>query len=142
MAVHACSCQRRCTDFPPEQILCWRHSDLVGGCPRIPAVFATARFGGRNWTIFSALALIIPAVSAMVLLANPGLPLRPHLVCAALASLGGGDFASSMTNINAFCPQRLKGWAPAVNAGGRNLGVPMVPLVGLPAIATVGSRQL
>ena len=77
----------------------------------------------------------------MVLLANPGLPLWPYLVCAALAGLGGGNFASSMTNINAFYPQRLKGWALALNAGGGNLGVPIVQLVGLLVIATVGNRQ-
>ena len=62
-------------------------------------------------------------------------------MCAALAGLGGGNFASSMTNINAFYPQRLKGWALALNAGGGNLGVPMVQLVGLLVIATVGDRR-
>jgi nitrate/nitrite transporter NarK len=77
----------------------------------------------------------------MQLLANPGLPLWPYLVCAALAGLGGGNFASSMTNINAFYPQRLKGWALALNAGGGNLGVPMVQFVGLLVIAAVGDRQ-
>ena len=46
-----------------------------------------------------------------------------------------------MTNINAFYPQRLKGAALALNAGGGNLGVPVVQLVGLLVIATVGNRQ-
>ena len=76
-----------------------------------------------------------------MLLAHPGLPLWPYLVCAALAGLGGGNFASSMTNINAFYPQRLKGWALGVNAGGGNIGVPMVQIVGLLVIATAGNRQ-
>ena len=62
-------------------------------------------------------------------------------MCAALAGLGGGNFASSMTNINAFYPQRLKGSALALNAGGGNLGVPVIQLVGLLVIATVGNRQ-
>jgi MFS transporter, NNP family, nitrate/nitrite transporter len=114
---------------------------LVGACLRFPYTFATARFGGRNWTVFSALVLLIPTIGTMLLLANPGLPLWPYLVCAALAGLGGGNFASSMTNINAFYPQRLKGWALALNAGGGNLGVPAVQLVGLLVIATVGNRQ-
>jgi MFS transporter, NNP family, nitrate/nitrite transporter len=114
---------------------------LVGGCLRFPYTFATARFGGRNWTIFSALVLLVPTIGTMVLLANPGLPLWPYLLCAALAGLGGGNFASSMTNINAFYPQRLKGAALALNAGGGNLGVPIVQLVGLLVIATVGNRQ-
>jgi MFS transporter, NNP family, nitrate/nitrite transporter len=114
---------------------------LVGACLRFPYTFATARFGGRNWTMFSALVLLIPTVGTMLLLAHPGLPLWPYLVCAALAGLGGGNFASSMTNINAFYPQRLKGAALALNAGGGNLGVPVVQLVGLVVIATVGNRQ-
>jgi MFS transporter, NNP family, nitrate/nitrite transporter len=85
--------------------------------------------------------LLIPTVGTMWLLAHPGLPLWPYLVCAALAGFGGGNFASSMTNINAFYPQRLKGWALGINAGGGNIGVPMVQLVGLLVIATAGNRQ-
>lgn len=114
---------------------------MVGGCLRFPYTFATAKFGGRNWTVFSALVLLIPTVGTLLLLANPGLPLWPYLVCAALAGFGGGNFASSMTNINAFYPQRLKGSALALNAGCGNLGVPAIQLVGLLVIATVGDRQ-
>ncbi|WP_420109742.1 MFS transporter, partial [Mycolicibacter arupensis] len=102
---------------------------------------ATAAFGGRNWTIFSALVLLVPTVGMMCLLAHPGLPLWPYLVCAALTGLGGGNFAASMTNVNAFYPHRLKGWALAVNAGGGNLGVPLIQLVGLAVLATAGNRQ-
>lgn len=114
---------------------------LAGGVLRIPYSLATAAFGGRNWTIFSALVLLIPTLSMMGLLSHPGLPLWPYLVCAALTGLGGGNFAASMTNVNAFYPLRLKGWALAVNAGGGNLGVPVIQLVGLAVLATVGNRQ-
>ena len=124
-----------------DKFLLGATATLVGACLRFPYTFATARFGGRNWTIFSALVLLIPTIGTMLLLANPGLPLWPYLLCAALAGLGGGNFASSMTNINAFYPQRLKGAALALNAGGGNLGVPVVQLVGLLVIATVGNRQ-
>jgi MFS transporter, NNP family, nitrate/nitrite transporter len=124
-----------------DKFLLGATATLVGAGLRFPYTFATARFGGRNWTVFSAVVLLIPTVGTMLLLAHPGLPLWPYLVCAALAGLGGGNFASSMTNINAFYPQRLKGWALAVNAGGGNLGVPVVQLVGLLVIATVGNRQ-
>ncbi len=124
-----------------DKFLLGATATLVGACLRFPYTFATARFGGRNWTVFCALVLLIPTIGTMLLLAHPGLPLWPYLVCAALAGLGGGNFASSMTNINAFYPQRLKGWALALNAGGGNLGVPMVQLVGLLVIATVGNRQ-
>ncbi len=48
---------------------------------------------------------------------------------ALLAGVGGGNFASSMTNINAFFPLRKKGWALGLNAGGGNIGVPVIQLV-------------
>ncbi len=62
---------------------------------------------------------------------------------AALAGVGGGNFASSMANINSFYPQRLKGAALGLNAGGGNLGVAAVQLSAwrcwpLPARATPG----
>lgn len=112
---------------------------LVGGCLRIPYTLATATFGGRNWTTFSAFLLMVPTVGTVWLLAHPGLPLWPYLVCAALVGLGGGNFASSMTNINAFYPHRLKGWALGINAGGGNIGVAVIQLVGLLAIAVAGN---
>lgn len=123
-----------------DKFLLGATATLVGACLRIPYTLATATFGGRNWTVFSAFVLLIPTVGTMVLLANPGLPLWPYLLCAALAGFGGGNFASSMTNINAFYPQRLKGWALGLNAGGGNIGVPMIQLVGLLVIATAGNR--
>jgi NNP family nitrate/nitrite transporter-like MFS transporter len=46
-----------------------------------------------------------------------------------------------MTNINAFYPARLKGWALGINAGGGNIGVPVVQLVGLLILATVGASH-
>lgn len=111
---------------------------LTGSLLRFPYTLATSRFGGRNWTVFSAVVLTVPVMATIVLLANPGQPLWVYLLCAALAGLGGGNFASSMTNINAFYPQRLKGWALGLNAGGGNLGVPAVQLVGLLVIAWTG----
>jgi NNP family nitrate/nitrite transporter-like MFS transporter len=112
---------------------------LVGGILRIPYTVATATFGGRNWTVFSALALLIPTLLTLYLINQPGTSYTTFLVVAALAGLGGGNFASSMTNINVFYPQRLKGWALGMNAGGGNLGVPVIQLVGLAVIATLGN---
>ncbi|MGV7636927.1 MFS transporter, partial [Mycobacterium kansasii] len=88
-----------------------------------------------------AFVLAVPVIATMVILANPGQPLWIYLACAALTGFGGGNFASSMTNINAFFPQRLKGWALGLNAGGGNIGVPAVQLVGLLVIATFGNRE-
>jgi NNP family nitrate/nitrite transporter-like MFS transporter len=124
-----------------DKFLLGATATLVGACLRIPYTLAAATFGGRNWTVFSAFVLLIPTVGTMWLLAHPGLPLWPYLLCAALAGFGGGNFASSMTNINAFYPQRLKGWALGLNAGGGNIGVPMIQLIGLLVIAAAGNRE-
>jgi NNP family nitrate/nitrite transporter-like MFS transporter len=113
---------------------------LVGAALRIPYTFAVARFGGRNWTIISAGLLLIPAVLAAVLI-RPGVPYSTLVVIAAIAGVGGGNFASSMANINAFYPDRLKGWALGINAGGGNLGVAAVQLVGLFVLALFGAGR-
>jgi NNP family nitrate/nitrite transporter-like MFS transporter len=111
---------------------------LVGSVLRIPYTFAVARFGGRNWTIVSAGLLLIPTVLAAFLI-HPGVSYSTLVILAAVAGVGGGNFASSMANINAFYPDRLKGWALGVNAGGGNLGVAAVQLVGLFVLAVFGS---
>ena len=113
---------------------------LVGAILRLPYTFATATFGGRNWTVFSAVALAIPTVLTLYFMAHPGTSYTTFMIVAAIAGLGGGNFASSMTNINAFYPQRLKGWALGLNAGGGNIGVAMIQIVGLLVIATAGNR--
>lgn len=114
---------------------------LVGAILRIPYTFAVARFGGRNWTIVSALALLVPAILTLYFMAHPGTSYTTFLIVAGFAGLGGGNFASSMTNINAFYPQRYKGWALGLNAGGGNIGVAVIQIAGLLVIATVGNRS-
>lgn len=121
-----------------EKLLLGAVATLAGGCVRIPYTLGIARFGGRNWTAFSALVLLIPTVGTIALLANPGLPLWPYLVCATLTGLGGGNYAASLANVNAFYPQRLKGAALAFNAGVGNLGVAVIQLVGLLVLSTAG----
>jgi MFS transporter, NNP family, nitrate/nitrite transporter len=111
---------------------------LIGAGLRLPYSLAVARFGGRNWTVFSASLLLVPSIAAAFLI-RPGVDYSTLLILAALAGVGGGNFASSMTNINAFYPNRLKGWALGINAGGGNLGVAAVQLVGLAVLATFGA---
>jgi len=110
---------------------------LVGSVLRLPYSFAVTRFGGRNWTVFSALILLVPCALAAFLV-KPGVSYSTLLVLAAITGVGGGNFASSMTNINAFYPDRLKGWALGLNAGGGNIGVAAVQLVGLAVLAWSG----
>ncbi|MGI5147510.1 MFS transporter [Plantactinospora sp. CA-294935] len=110
----------------------------LGATLRLPYTLAVARFGGRNWTIVSALLLLVPAVP-MTILIEPGVSYGTLMLLACLAGVGGGNFASSMANINLFYPQRLKGWALGLNAGGGNIGVAAVQLVGLAVLATAGA---
>src|SRR6266568_8368593 len=102
----------------------------LGAGVRIPYTLAVARFGGRNWTVISAGLLLVPTVAAAIVL-KPGVSYGTLLVISALAGVGGGNFASSMANINSFYPQRLTGRALGRNAGGVNIGGAVVELVGL-----------
>jgi MFS transporter, NNP family, nitrate/nitrite transporter len=111
---------------------------LVGSILRLPYTMAPARFGGRNWTIVSAALLLIPTILAAIVM-QPGTPYWVFVLVAAVGGLGGGNFASSMANINAFYPEAKKGWALGLNAGGGNIGVPVIQLVGLLIIATAGA---
>ena len=112
----------------------------VGSLVRLPYTFAVPRFGGRNWTIVSALLLLVPCVLTGLVL-EPGVSFTTLLLVAMTAGVGGGNFASSMANIDAFYPQRLKGRALGLNAGGGNLGVAAVQLVGLGVLATAGAAE-
>jgi NNP family nitrate/nitrite transporter-like MFS transporter len=124
-----------------DKLLLGVTATLVGACLRPAYAVATAVFGGRNLAMFSAFVLLAPVVGAMVLLSHPGLPLWPYLVCAAASGMGGGNFAASASNANAFYPHRLKGAALGIAGGIGNLGVPMMQIVGLLVIATAGDRQ-
>ena len=125
---------------PADKFLLTIVPTLVGSVLRLPYTFAIATFGGRNWTVISALLLLIPTCLALPVL-HPGVSLNTLLIVAAFAGVGGGNFASSMSNINAYFPDRLKGRALGLNAGGGNLGVPVVQLVGLLVLATAGAAH-
>jgi NNP family nitrate/nitrite transporter-like MFS transporter len=111
--------------------------NLVGATLRFPYTFAVPRFGGRNWTIVSALLLIVPCVGLAIVVQNPDTPFWLMVLVAATAGVGGGNFASSMANISFFFPEREKGAALGLNAAGGNLGVAVVQLA-IPIIIVVG----
>jgi len=111
---------------------------LVGATIRIPYTFAVPVFGGRNWTIISALLLLLPALALAWAVSDPQTSFGVLLACAALAGFGGGNFASSMTNISFFFPESEKGKALGLNAAGGNLGTGIVQLV-VPAVIAVGA---
>jgi len=114
---------------------------LIGSLMRFPYTFAVVTFGGRNWTIFSASVLFIPVLALSYFVTKPDTPFWLMLLVAATAGLGGGNFASSMTNISFFYPDRMKGWALGLNAAGGNIGVSSVQLL-TPILLGVGFINL
>ncbi|MCW4465520.1 MFS transporter [Glutamicibacter sp. MNS18] len=132
-------------DYTTSQLF-WLISmpSLVGATLRIPYTFMVARFGGRNWTIISALLLLIPAGGLALAVSTTATPFWVMLVLAGLAGFGGGNFASSMANITYFYPAAQKGWALGLNAAGGNLGAAVAQLL-VPIAITIfaaGSLQL
>ncbi|MES2092964.1 MAG: MFS transporter [Actinomycetota bacterium] len=111
---------------------------LVGATLRFPYSFMVAKFGGRNWTMVSAALLLIPAVLLGIAVGNSATPFPVMLLIAALGGFGGGNFASSMSNITFFYPQREKGFALGLNAAGGNVGVSVAQIV-VPVVITLGA---
>ncbi|MGJ5896628.1 nitrate/nitrite transporter [Streptomyces niveiscabiei] len=126
---------------PADKFLLTSMVTLVGAVVRVPYTFAVAVFGGRNWTIVSAALLLVPTIAAFTVM-EPGTSFSTFLLVGLLAGIGGGNFASSMTNINAFFPLRKKGWALGLNAGGGNIGVPVIQLIALAVIGASGGPRV
>jgi MFS transporter, NNP family, nitrate/nitrite transporter len=117
-------------DFTAQQLfLLVAVPNLVGSLLRLPYSFAVPRFGGRNWTIASALLLLVPTLLFAFFVQRPDTPYWVFCLVAATAGVGGGNFASSMANINFFYPAARKGAALGLNAAGGNLGVALVQLL-------------
>jgi NNP family nitrate/nitrite transporter-like MFS transporter len=114
-------------DFTPQQLF-WLVAvpNLVGSLLRLPYTFAVPRFGGRNWTIVSALLLLVPTLLFAYVVQRPDTPYWVFVAIAATAGFGGGNFASSMASINFFFPTRAKGTALGLNAAGGNAGVAVI----------------
>src|SRR5579872_3544733 len=102
---------------------------LSGATLRIPYGLVVSIFGGRNWTFLSATLLLIPTVGLALAIQDPTTSYTTFLLLALTAGFGGGNFASSMANIQYFFPQRKKGLALGLNAAGGNIGVSVVQFV-------------
>ncbi len=110
---------------------------LTGATLRIPYALMVPLVGGRNWTLVSTALLLIPAVGIGLAVQDPSTPYSTFAILALLCGFGGGNFASSMANINFFFPKRLKGMALGVNAAGGNIGVSIVQFI-VPFVITAG----
>lgn len=106
---------------------------LSGATLRIPSTFFIRIAGGRNTIFLTTALLIIPALGAGFALKNPDTPLWQFQLWALLSGFGGGNFASSMSNISYFFPKKVQGYSLGMNAGLGNFGVTtmqiLVPLV-------------
>lgn len=108
---------------------------LTGATLRIPNSFLIAISGGKNVVTLTTSLLIIPALGTGIALQNPNLPYSFFVVLAALSGIGGGNFASSMSNISFFFPKKKQGAALGLNAGFGNLGVSIMQVL-LPFVMT------
>ena len=110
---------------------------LTGATLRIPSSFFIRIAGGRNTIFFTTALLMLPAVGAGFALQDKDTPLWVFQILAFLSGLGGGNFASSMSNISFFFPKRMQGLALGLNAGLGNAGVTTMQIV-IPLVMTFG----
>jgi NNP family nitrate/nitrite transporter-like MFS transporter len=80
--------------------------------------------------------LLAPALGTGMALQHPEWPLWVFQLMALWSGVGGGNFASSMSNIGTFFPKRLQGTALGLNAGLGNFGVTTMQIV-IPLVMTV-----
>jgi NNP family nitrate/nitrite transporter-like MFS transporter len=112
-------------------------SGLAGATMRIPSSFFIRLAGGRNTIFLTTAMLLSPAIGTGIVLQHPEWPLWSFQLMALWSGVGGGNFASSMSNITTFFPKRLQGTALGINAGLGNFGVTAMQIV-IPLVMTVG----
>jgi NNP family nitrate/nitrite transporter-like MFS transporter len=110
---------------------------LTGATLRIPSSFFIRIAGGRNTIFFTTALLMLPAAGAGFALQDKDTPLYVFQILAFLSGIGGGNFASSMSNISFFFPKRQQGLALGLNAGLGNAGVTTMQIL-IPLVMTFG----
>ena len=110
---------------------------LAGATMRIPASFLIRLAGGRNTIFLTTAMLLAPALGTGIVLQHKDWPLWAFQLMALWSGVGGGNFASSMSNISTFFPKRLQGTALGLNAGLGNFGVTSMQII-IPLVMTMG----
>jgi len=110
---------------------------LTGATLRIPSSFFIRIAGGRNTIFFTTALLMLPAIGTGIALQDMNTPLWVFQLLAFLSGFGGGNFASSMSNISYFFPKRMQGLALGLNAGLGNAGVTTMQIL-VPLVMTFG----
>ena len=96
---------------------------LAGATFRITNSFMIEISGGRNVIAATTLLLLLPMVGAGIALKDPDVSFTVLIIYALMSGVGGGAFASSMSNISFFYPRKMQGLSLGLNAGLGNLGV-------------------
>ncbi len=109
---------------------------IAGATMRIPASFFIRLAGGRNTIFLTTAMLLAPAIGTGIALQHKDWPLWAFQLMALWSGVGGGNFASSMSNISTFFPKRLQGTALGINAGIGNFGVTTMQIV-IPLVMTM-----
>jgi NNP family nitrate/nitrite transporter-like MFS transporter len=119
---------------------------LSGATLRIPSTFFIRLAGGRNTIFLTTTLLILPAIGVGIALSSPDTPFWHFQILALLSGFGGGNFASSMSNISFFYPKKIQGYSLGMNAGLGNFGVTtmqiLIPLAMTFAVAFLGDAQI
>jgi MFS transporter, NNP family, nitrate/nitrite transporter len=110
---------------------------IAGATMRIPASFLIRLAGGRNTIFLTTAMLLAPALGTGIVLKHKDWPLWAFQLMALWSGVGGGNFASSMSNISTFFPKRLQGTGLGLNAGLGNFGVTTMQVV-IPLVMTMG----
>lgn len=119
---------------------------LAGATLRLPNSFLISLGGGRNVIFVTTSLLLIPAIGTGIALSNIGSSYLVFALMALLSGFGGGNFASSMSNISFFFPKKVQGYALGMNAGIGNLGVgvmqKLIPfVVGFAFFGVIGTSE-
>ncbi|MCP4123592.1 MAG: NarK/NasA family nitrate transporter [Bacteroidetes bacterium] len=109
---------------------------LAGATFRLPNSFLISLGGGRNVIFVTTGLLLIPAIGTGMALSDINTPYMFFAVMALLSGFGGGNFASSMSNISFFFPKKMQGYALGMNAGLGNLGVGVMQKV-IPMVVSI-----
>ena len=100
--------------FTPAQLFTLTAvAGLSGATLRIPNSFLIAIGGGRNVIAVNTALLLLPSLGAGFALTDKSTPFATFAILAALSGFGGGNFASSMSNISFFIPRECRAppWA-------------------------------